>query len=135
MPLRPLLSSGHAGNFTIRPVAFATTGGRVGLVRPTKKRGIKMNQTEARTLREGHNAYVKRLDRMTKAALAVEYRREMTEQGMTSLFGGPVSKEELIRALCELRYPIAKLNESIHVIAHDVTWPDCPHCQAEGRTA
>lgn len=89
-----------------------------------------MNQTEARTLREGHNAYVKRLDRMTRAALASEYRREMAEHGMQSLFGGPVSKEEFIRALCELRYPIVKLNEAIHVIAHDVTWPDCPFCQA-----
>lgn len=92
-----------------------------------------MNETEARSLRTGHDAYVRRLDRMTKAAIAAEYRSEMRAAGRVSLFGGPVSKEEFLRALVELRYPLEKLNEAIHVIGHDVTWPDCPWCQAAGE--
>lgn len=90
-----------------------------------------MNQTEARTLREAHNAYVRRLNGKTRAALAVEYRADLADRGMTTLFGGPVSRDELIRALCELHYPMTKLNEAICVMAHDTAWPDCPYCQAD----
>jgi hypothetical protein len=78
-----------------------------------------MNLTEARTLREAHNAYVKRLARMTRGALAILEAIEMREHDQTHLLGGPVTRDELIAALVELRYPAAKRNEAIHVIGHD----------------
>ena len=89
-----------------------------------------MNETEARTFREAHDAYAKRLTRTAKAQLANMYRLELADLGMTSVYGGPQSKDELISALMELRYPVATLNEGTHVLYHDVIWPDCQHCQA-----
>jgi hypothetical protein len=90
-----------------------------------------MNETEARTLREAHNAYVKRINRKTLPALKGDYRNDLADRGIIQAYGGPVSRDEVISALCELHYPIAKLNEAIHVIAHaGELWPDCPFCQA-----
>lgn len=88
-----------------------------------------MNKTEAQTFREAWNAYVKRISRMSKVALRELYTSDLREQNMYSLYGGPVSKDELIGALTELHYPTEKLNEAIHVTAHDVIWPDCQFCK------
>jgi hypothetical protein len=89
-----------------------------------------MNETEARTLREAHNAYVKRINRMSRAKLAELERQELADRGIIRVFGGPVTRDEFISSLCEIRYPITALNEASHVIAHDVFWPDCEFCQA-----
>ena len=78
-----------------------------------------MNETEARTLREAHNAYVKRLSRQSRLALAVIYRDDLADQGRALVSGGPLTRDELISALCELHYPAAKLNEAGHVLYHD----------------
>ena len=77
-----------------------------------------MDEIQARTLREAHDGYVRRLSRMTVAALRNLYREELAGQGSQLLFGGPSGKDELISALTGLRYPLEKLNESIHVLYH-----------------
>ena len=80
-----------------------------------------MSELQARTIREARDGYVQSLSRKTKAAL-----------GREILFGGPASKTELITALVELRYPLAKLNEAIHVLYHSAEFPNdaCEHCNA-----
>lgn len=88
-----------------------------------------MNLTEARVLREAHNAYVKRISRMTRAQLRDAERADLADRGIVREYGGPVTRDELISALCELHYPAAKLNEAIHVIGHDTRdWPACNFC-------
>jgi hypothetical protein len=77
-----------------------------------------MNETQARTIREAHDYYVKSIYRKPKATLANMYRQELADRGRYSLFGGPMSKDELISALVELRYPLAAMNLSVHVLYH-----------------
>ena len=92
-----------------------------------------MNETQARTLREAHDGYVKSVNRKPKAQLAIMYRAELADRGTQLLYGGPASKDELINALVELRYPLAKMNESIHVLYHvdGITNDVCEHCKAD----
>lgn len=91
-----------------------------------------MNETEARVYRAAYDSAVKRYSTMTRAALAAEERAIMADQGTQRLWGGLGSRDELIISILNLRgYTIDKWNESTHVIAHQVPWPDCPHCQHE----
>lgn len=89
-----------------------------------------MNQDQARILREAHDGYVRSIARMPKATLANMYRNELAALGSMSLYGGPASKDELVAALVELRYPLAKLNESVHVLYHvnGITNEVCEQC-------
>lgn len=89
-----------------------------------------MNETEASEFRRGHDTYVRTISRKSKAALAVMYRDELASRGQQLLYGGPGSKDELIRALASLRYPLAQLNESIHVLYHapGEAWSACERC-------
>ena len=91
-----------------------------------------MSELQARTIREARDGYVQSLSRKTKAALAALHREELAALGREILFGGPASKTELITALVELRYPLAKLNEAIHVLYHSAEFPNdaCEHCNA-----
>ena len=90
-----------------------------------------MNEAEARTLREAASAAVRRYSRMSRSALRVENAAAQEIAGIQHVFGGPVTKDELVSDTLELRgYGIAKLNEATHVLAHDVFWPDCQWCQA-----
>jgi hypothetical protein len=94
-----------------------------------------MNETQARTLREAHDAYVKRLSRRTLPALHGDYRNELAANGRQLLMGGPVTRDELISALAELRYPAAKLNEASHVIGHQARgWSACNFCHDDDGT-
>lgn len=89
-----------------------------------------MNEIQARTLREAHDGFVSRISRMTKAQLGSLYRGDLVERGQTVVYGGPASKDELISALVELRYPLAQMNESIHVLYHvdGITSEVCEYC-------
>ena len=89
-----------------------------------------MDETQARIIREARDSYVKSIYRKPKAALAQMYRSELADRGQYILFGGPSSKDELVSALVELRYPLAKMNESIHVLYHQdgITNDVCEWC-------
>ena len=86
-----------------------------------------MNEIQARMFREAHDAYVKRISRMTRAQLFELERADQAEHGVEHIFGGPHSKDELIRSLVELHYPAGQMNEAGHVLWH----ADAPHsaCQ------
>jgi hypothetical protein len=89
-----------------------------------------MNETQARTIREAHDSYVKSIYRKPRATLAHMYRQELADQGIRLVYGGPASKDELISALVELRYPLASMNESVHVLYHvdGITNDVCKQC-------
>lgn len=93
-----------------------------------------MNDTEARAFRAAYEGAVKRYSKMTKVQLRNEDLIALSETNTVRLCGGPVSKDELISDILTLRgYTTAKLNESTHVLAHEIpgqNWPDCPYCQA-----
>jgi hypothetical protein len=91
-----------------------------------------MNETQARIIREAHDSYVKTIYRKPKTTLAHMYRQELADRGREILYGGPASKDELISALVELRYPLASMNESVHVLYHTdgITNEICEQCNA-----
>jgi hypothetical protein len=94
-----------------------------------------MNETEARTLRAAADAYVRRMNAKSRAVLAQTYRDDMAELGRVTVFGGPVTRDELLSALVELHYPAAKQNEAIHVIGHQARgWSACNHCHDDDGT-
>lgn len=92
-----------------------------------------MNQAEARELRQAHDSYVRALYREPKAGLAVQYRKELAARGRTVLLGGPDSKDELVRELAGLQFPLERMNESIHVLYHTagVINSACPWCNPD----
>ena len=93
-----------------------------------------MTTTEAKRFRIDHDTAARMLNRMSKAQLKTVFIRNMQERGMEMLYGGPVSKDELISAILAFEYPIAMLNEAIHVLYHDsAQCPNevCDYCRAE----
>jgi hypothetical protein len=91
-----------------------------------------VNELQARTIREAHDGYVKSIYRKPKATLASMYRQELAARGYHLLYGGASSKDELISALVELRYPLAAMNLSVHVLYHvdGISNDACEHCNA-----
>lgn len=88
-----------------------------------------MNEQEALMFLEAENAYAKRINRMSVAALRAELAGDMRDRGQVTIAGGPRSKDELIGALCRMHYPPLRRNEAIHVRGHGETvWPDCEFC-------
>jgi hypothetical protein len=90
-----------------------------------------MTEPQARIFREAYNAAVKRYSRMTIAQLKAERAAALAGQGMISLYGGPVSKDEFVSAVLNLRgYTIDKLNETTHVLHHapGESWSACEWC-------
>jgi hypothetical protein len=88
-----------------------------------------VNQDQARTLREACDAYVKFVYSKPKSRLAVLYATEQADRGRVTVFGGPSTRDEFARELIELRYPAAKMNETIHVLYHqDFASDACAYC-------
>lgn len=77
-----------------------------------------MTEAEARNFRIGHDALVRKLSRMSRGELARLELAELRKAGRERLFGGPHSKDELIRAITSYSFPLEQLNESIHVLYH-----------------
>lgn len=90
-----------------------------------------MNETEARNLLLAHDDDVKALSRKPKYELAAIETSELAAHGMTRLFGGPCSKDELINSIANLRFPAAQQDEARHTIYHQ-DWRSevCPFCTA-----
>lgn len=89
-----------------------------------------MTKTEAQTFRSDHDSSARMLNRMSKSTLKVVYNRNLSSRGYQIVSGGPASKDELISAILAFEFPIAKLNESIHVLYHDEWKNDiCEHCK------
>ena len=94
-----------------------------------------MTREQAEALRGACDTDAKLLSRKPKHELVAIERSEAAAAGWERI-GPPVqaSKDFYITSILQLRgFGIAKLNEAIHVMHHDVTWPDCEHCQAQER--
>src|ERR1700751_3906948 len=93
-----------------------------------------MSETEAKRFRIDHDNAARMLNRMSKEQLKTVFVRNLQERGMEILYGGPVSKDELISSILNFSYPIAMLNEAIHVLYHaSAQCPNevCDYCRAE----
>jgi len=96
-----------------------------------------MSKDFANALLAAHDADVRALSRMTRHELAVLERSELAARGTERIMGGPVTKDELINAITNMRYPIARQNEAIHVLHHDPqpgqvgTWSACEWCACQ----
>jgi hypothetical protein len=90
-----------------------------------------MTRDFALALRAACNHDVRLLTSKTRHELAAIELQE----GPTHLLGGPVTKDELIRAIIERRYPSARQNEAAHVIGHDTyRWTACNWCHGDDGT-
>jgi hypothetical protein len=72
----------------------------------------------ALTYRQSYDQRMKALYRKTVPTLRDIERDHLAERGIRRISGGPARKEELISAILEVEYPIARLNEATHVIYH-----------------
>ena len=75
-----------------------------------------MTITEAREFRSQHDQQVKRLTRMSKVQLRNLLDRQYRAAGIIR-WGGLASKDELIRELLDLDFPLERLNEAITTLA------------------
>lgn len=93
-----------------------------------------MDQTQAAQLRIEHDHYVRQIWRKPVHELKTIYRRELADRGTQLLYGGPAGKDELTNAIVGLRYPVAQLNESTHVLYHKPGeyWSACEWCHPHG---
>jgi hypothetical protein len=89
-----------------------------------------MTRDEAAALRAAEGAEVRLLSRKSRHELAAIEASEGAARGLTHLFGGPSSKDALIRAILEFRYPQARQNEAAHVLGHNPgeRWSACEWC-------
>lgn len=87
-----------------------------------------MSRDFAAALRAAHASDVRALSRMSRHELAALEQYE----GPEHIMGGPVTKDELINAIANRRYPIARQNEAIHVLTHTGGgWSACEWCQCQ----
>jgi hypothetical protein len=92
-----------------------------------------MSKDFARALVEAHDADARTLSRKTRHELAVFERSEMAARGMEHVYGGPVTKEELLRSILDMRYPVARRFAAAHVLHHDRDkWSGCEFCACQG---
>lgn len=91
-----------------------------------------MNETEARNLIRAHDDECKQLNRKPKYELAAIETAELAAHGMTRLWvAGPLSKDELIHSILDLRYPAARQDEARHTIYHQSYRSEvCQFCTA-----
>lgn len=86
-----------------------------------------MTKDEAQALRAARGTDAKLLSRKPRYELAAIF---CDETGTISPINR-YSKDELVSGILDAHYPLAREHEAIHVLHHDVIWPDCEHCQAE----
>lgn len=95
-----------------------------------------MTYAEAKNLNGRYQDALRRLSRMRKPALAALLARQDAADRRTRLIGGPRTKDEFLRELLDLDFPVAGLNEATHVLYHapSARWEACEHCQARPET-
>lgn len=80
---------------------------------------LTMTRDEATAFRAAHDRTVTELWRKSRTALAALELTELRATGADRVFGGPYSKDELVRAILDLRgYTTSKLNETTHILYH-----------------
>ena len=89
-----------------------------------------MTPDEAHAYRAAHDAEVKALAKMTRAQLATLETAGLRDAGQVRIMGGPASKDELIRAIIDRKYPREQMNLASHVLYHKPgeRWSACQIC-------
>jgi len=89
-----------------------------------------MDREHAAALIAAHDADVRLLSRKPKYELVAIETMELRAAGMERLFGGPVSKDEFLSSILDLRFPRERQDEARHVLGHlpDEVWSACQFC-------
>src|SRR4051812_34787951 len=91
-----------------------------------------MSKAEAELFTRERSDYARLMSRKTKAELRGIFIGNLAEDGMESLSLNNYSKDELVNAIIEFDFPLAKINEATHVLYHDEWKNDvCDYCRAE----
>lgn len=93
-----------------------------------------MTREQADRIFTEHGQALREIAATRKGELESMYRDELDARGMRLLAGGPRTKDELIRAILDFRYPRAQLDEVTHLIYHQDSdgWSACEHCHPHG---
>jgi hypothetical protein len=78
-----------------------------------------MDREHAAALLAAHDMDVRLLSRKPKHELVAIETMEMHAAGMEHIFGGPVSKEEFLRSILDLRFPRERQDEARHILYHE----------------
>lgn len=92
-----------------------------------------MDRDHAQALLAACDADARLLSRKPRYELAAIERGEQAAIGITHVFGGPHSKDELVRSILDIRYPPQRMTEAGHVAHHapGERWSACPHCSCQ----
>jgi hypothetical protein len=77
-----------------------------------------MDREHAAALIAAHDTDVRLLSRKPKYELVAIEAMELRAAGMERLFGGPVSKDEFLSSILDLRFPRERQDEARHVLHH-----------------
>lgn len=94
-----------------------------------------MTEDEAREFHAAAAETSRKLTRMSAAELGRVAKAERAAHGIELLYGKP-GREDLVSEVMDLRgFTVDRINQAIHVLHHDMVWPECPHCAAGGTVA
>lgn len=95
-----------------------------------------MTYAEAKSFQMRLTADTRALAKTRKAELQAIRAADLAREGIVTVFGGPVTKDELLNDILNRRYPLAQVNEATHVLYHapSARWEACEHCQAKPST-
>lgn len=89
-----------------------------------------MTTSQARALQDAHGQDARDLCNTPKTMLQALRHEMLAAEGVVTIYGGPVTRDELVNDILSRRYPVDKLNEAAHVLYHEPgqVWSACEHC-------
>jgi hypothetical protein len=91
---------------------------------------VTMSREEAEKLFAEQGQELRDLSASRRIDLVAFYRQLLAADQIEILWGGPRTKDELISAILELRFPRSQVDEMTHVLYHQPgdVWSACGHC-------
>ncbi len=87
-----------------------------------------MDRVQAQEFMDGWNAEIRSLSRRRRSDLELIERSHLRAAGIQRISGGPRSKDELITAILEYRYPSKRHSEALHVLNDGNCGSACRFC-------
>jgi hypothetical protein len=94
-----------------------------------------MDREHAAALIAAYDTDVRLLSRKPKYELVAIETMELRAAGMERCFGGPVSKDEFLNSILDLRFPRERMDEARHVAGHEPgeVWSACQFCVCQAQ--
>lgn len=91
---------------------------------------VTMTRRQANKLFAEYGQAMRDLSASRRADLAARYAQILADRGVEIVSGGPRTKDELIMAIRDVRYPAELLDEMTHVLYHEPgsVWSACGYC-------